>query len=69
MADYSGINVGLTINSPGLYNGNVLGDTFLIGPAPSLALRRALVGGEFVYFTGDVPIGATDVVVVSPAAG
>lgn len=67
MADYSGENITLTIDSPGLFNSNSFGRNFLIGSV-GVPLLRALVGGEFVYFTGEVPIGATDVVVVSPAA-
>ncbi len=38
MADYSGINVGCTINSPGLFNANFLGENILISPAPTPAL-------------------------------
>lgn len=67
MADYSGINVSLSVTD-GLLNANRLGQDFLIG-ALGLPLLRARVGGEYVYFTGTAPIGAEDIVVVSPTGG
>ena len=36
---------------------------------PSAAIFRARVGSEYVYFTGTAPVGATDIVVVSPTGG
>ena len=67
MADYSGINVSLSVTD-GSLNANRLGQDFLIG-ARGLPLFRARVGGEYVYFTGTAPVGATDIVVVSPTGG
>jgi hypothetical protein len=38
----------------------------LAGAAPAPVItRRALVAGEYVYFTGDPPPGASDIVIVA----
>lgn len=34
-------------------------------PAPTLPRFRAQLAGEYVYFTGAPPVGATDIVIVS----
>jgi hypothetical protein len=65
MADFSGDVVGgppVTELANLERNGEVLGRGVT-------TLRRALVSGEYIYFTGSPPPGANDIVVMSTQCG
>jgi hypothetical protein len=65
MADFTGI---LAPVSTSTLSGDLVRtfDGVLATPAPTTTiLRRALVSGEYIYFTGSPPPGASDIVVMS----
>ena len=68
MADFNGTLVpALALSTGGdwspVYDGLAIPLTF--GAPPPVITRRARVGGVYVYFIGDPPPGATDIVIVS----
>lgn len=69
MADFTGAIVPSGLEElPGTFDSKV--GTEVSPPTEGLErviIRRALVSGTYVYFTGATPPGATDVVIISEA--